>query len=99
VETNYNFFYKYEVIFQVRFDLEDFSLASDADGQCKVDGLTVLNSSGGAGGRICGLKTGYAFVAKTSGEGDLGLAVVVQSPSYKWNIKITQIPCDKVNMS
>ena len=35
-------------------------------------------------------------MAEAPGEGDLGLSVVVQSPSYKWNIRITQVRCNQV---
>ena len=62
-----------------------------------MDSMTVINSRGGYGGRICGRKTGYSYLARTASKGDLGLSVVVQSPGYKWSVKITQIKCDQVS--
>ncbi len=61
--------------------------------------MMILNSPGGPSGTFCGTKTGYATLLKApdpkSGK-DLKLVMTVQGPSYRWNIKITQLPCDQV---
>ena len=37
-----------------------------------------------------------SYLAQTASNGDLGLSVIVQSPSYRWNVRITQIKCSDV---
>merc|ERR1712096_458773 len=61
--------------------------------------MTLLDSTDGPGGRICGHKSGYASLTriKPGRQRDLRLSVVVQGPSYKWLLKISQISCDKVS--
>ena len=56
--------------------------------------MGLLNSPDGPGGRICGTKSGYATVSSVPSNTDLILSVLVQGPSYRWNIKITQLPCE-----
>ena len=56
--------------------------------------MGLLNSPDGPGGRICGTKSGYAIVSSVPSSSDLILSVLVQGPSYRWNIKITQLPCE-----
>ena len=54
----------------------------------------------GPGGRICGNKNGYVSLAKLKPETQhrLRLSVVVQGPTYKWLVKISQISCHMVNI-
>lgn len=77
--------------------MEDFELATDSDGKCNIDAMTILNSAGGTGGAICGTKSSYSYVAQVPPKGDnLGLNFVVQSPKYRWSVKISQISCKSV---
>ena len=81
----------------VRFDLVDLKMHSDANGNCPMDSASVLNSKGGDGGRFCGVKSNYAYLAEAPKMDELlSLSIVVQSPNYKWNIRVQQIPCSKV---
>ena len=58
----------------------------------------MFNSIDGPGGRVCGHKSGYASLTrvKPGNQQDLRLSVVVQGPSYKWLVKISQIACNRV---
>ena len=58
----------------------------------------MFNSIDGPGGRVCGHKSGYASLTrvKPGNQQDLRLSVVVQGPSYKWLVKISQISCSRV---
>lgn len=48
-------------------------------------------------GRFCGIKNGFVQVAQAPRNGkELGLAVVVQSPGYKWSVRISQVGCKDV---
>ncbi len=44
--------------------MEDFELNSDINSQCEMDSMTIVNSRGGYGGRICGHKSNYALVTE-----------------------------------
>ena len=61
----------------------------------------IFSSIDGPGGRICGHKSGYATLTriKPGSQQDLRLSVVVQGPSYKWLVKISQISCNKVQQT
>ena len=37
-------------------------LSSTPNSECEMDSMTVVNSQGGYGGRICGHKKNYAYV-------------------------------------
>lgn len=81
----------------IRFDLETFELAADgAGGQCTFDSMVILNSPSGPGGQLCGHKTGYSILAKSPLDKDLKLSVLTQGPSYRWNIKISQLKCNEL---
>jgi hypothetical protein len=58
--------------------------------------MSFFNRPDGSSGKICGMKTGYATITTAPKDKDLSLSVNVQGPSYRWNIKITQIRCDQV---
>ena len=55
-------------------------------------------SPDGPGGRVCGQKNGYATLTRVIPDNrkNLRLSVMVQGPSYKWLIKISQIGCNEV---
>ena len=65
----------------------------------KVLVFFIFISIDGPGGRVCGQKSGYASLTrvKPGNQQDLRLSVVVQGPSYKWLVKISQIPCNMVS--
>ena len=88
--------YLIKIFQQVRFDLEEFDMTATSDGGCLMDTMTIINSAGGHGGKICGRKKNYSYLAQASENEPLGLSVLVQSPSYRWSIKVTQIQCDQV---
>ena len=63
---------------------------------CLRDSMTILNSPDGQSGQFCGKKQDFSHLVKPNKEGQLRLAVMLQSPSHKWHIKITQVKCDQV---
>eukprot|EP00095_Tigriopus_kingsejongensis_P009897 maker-scaffold470_size172058-snap-gene-0.30 protein:Tk09897 transcript:maker-scaffold470_size172058-snap-gene-0.30-mRNA-1 annotation:"transmembrane protease serine 9-like" len=75
---------------QLKLDYEALELASDGNGNCLHDSLTIINNVDGPTGRICGNKKGYSQVVRTTPGGSLKLAVVAQSPQHRWRVSPVQ---------
>ena len=59
--------------------------------------MAILDSPDSPGGRICGTKSGFATVVRVPKDKDLKLSVITQGPTYRWNVKLTQIRCDQIS--
>ena len=82
----------------IRFDYEVLELSTDlTGGTCTYDSLVILNSPSGPGGQLCGVKSGFSTVARLPEDKDLQLSVLTQGPSYRWNIKMTQLKCNEIS--
>ena len=58
--------------------------------------MMFLNRPDGPSAPMCGNKNGFSTLVKVSHKKDLNLSIRVQGPSYKWNLKFTQISCKDV---
>ena len=79
----------------VQLDYEELVISS-VNGKCAYDSISILRSPEGPSGRICGDKSGYGTLTRVEPGKEIGLSALIQTGSYKWNIRITMISCDSV---
>ena len=58
--------------------------------------MVLLRSPEGPAGRVCGDRAGYSTLTRVEAGQEVGLAAVLQSPGYRWSIRLTQLACQPV---
>lgn len=78
----------------IRLDLVTLEM-EEISGKCVHDRFTVIGGKEPSG-NMCGIRSGEVTLVEVDGRKDITVVAEAQSNEWRYNIGITQIPCDEI---